>query len=154
MSFVIQLHFLGTAIAAGFIALTSPAHAVPIAADSTLSLNGSGAYTPTSINFSNPANIGGTPSGSFSILNDCTGCVTMMGSFNTGTSPPFQLYTATEGALATTLQVSSDTFYYDGGVGSLTVSGTGILALTGYDPTPGKYVLTSQGPTGVSVTSP
>jgi hypothetical protein len=77
----------------------------------------------------------------------------MIGSFNTGTATPFQLYTATEAAITTTLQVSSDAFNFtDGTIPNLTITGAGTLTLTGFDPTPGNYILTTQGPTGVSVT--
>jgi hypothetical protein len=77
----------------------------------------------------------------------------MIGGFNTGTATPFQLYTATEGAIITTLQVSSDTFNFASGqLPDLTISGAGTLTLTGFDPTPGNYILTTQGPTSVSVT--
>ena len=144
---------LAGAVVAGLMSLATSAHAIPIAAGSTLSLNGSDSYTSTSITFSNPANIGGVPSGSFAILTACTGCVTMTGGFNTGTATPFQLYTATEGAISTTLQVSSDVFnFVPGTLPDLTISGAGTLTLTGFDPTPGNYILTTQGPTGVSVT--
>jgi hypothetical protein len=151
---VMRTHIIGGAIAAGLISLATSANAVPIAAGSTLSLNGTDTYTPTSITFANPANIGAM-SGSFVTagLVNCTGCVTMT-SFNTGTPTPFLLYTATEGAINTTLTVSSDTFTFDPGgpLASLTVSGTGTLTLTGFDPTPGSYILTTQGPTGIQVT--
>lgn len=77
----------------------------------------------------------------------------MIGGFDTGTATPFQLYTATEGAITTTLQVSSDSFNFASGtLPDLTISGAGTLTLTGFDPTPGNYILTTQGPTGVSVT--
>src|SRR5271156_3862292 len=144
---------LAGAVAAGLMTLAASAHAVPIANGSTLSLNGSDSFTSTSITFSNPANIGGSPSGSFSVLIPCSGCVTMISSFNAGTPTPFQLYTATEGPITTTLQVSSDVFDFVGGtLSSLTITGAGTLTLTGFDPTPGDYILTTQGPTGVSGT--
>jgi hypothetical protein len=98
------------ALAAGLIALAGSAHAVPITADSTLSLNESDSYTPTSITFTNPANIGGE-SRSFTELSNCTGCATMT-SFTDATAPGFTLYSATEGADTTSLLVSSDTFAY------------------------------------------
>jgi hypothetical protein len=148
-----KARLLAGAVAAGLTVLAASAHAVPIAAGSTLSLNGSDSFTSTSITFSNPANIGGTPSGSFGILTTCTGCATMIGGFTSGTATPFQLYTATEGAITTTLQVSSDAFNFVGGaLANLTITGAGTLTLTGFDPTPGNYILTTQGPTGVSVT--
>ena len=140
-------------IAAGVL-IAATANAAPIAPNSTLSLNGADTYTATSITFSNPANIGAL-TGSFLTagMTTCTGCVTMT-SFNTGTATPFLLYTATEGAINTTLTVNSDTFAFDPGPPqpSLTVMGTGTLTLTGFDPTPGNYIITTQGPTGISVT--
>lgn len=140
------------ALAAGLIVLASSAHAVPIAAGSSLSINGSDSYTATSITFTNPANIGGE-SGSFTALTNCNGCVTMIGSITNTTATPFTLYTATEGAVTTSLSVTSDTFSFtDGTLPILAVSGAGTLTLTGFDPTPGFYTLTTQGPTGVNVT--
>lgn len=150
---------MAAALAAGLTAFASSAHALPfLAPGSTLSLNGSDMFTPTSITFSNPANIGGGPSGSFAgVISTCTGCVTMISGFTNTTATPFQLYSATEGtgpsAVNTTLQVLSDTFTYtDGSLPNLTVSGNGTLTLTGFAPTPGVFSLTTQGPTGVSVT--
>jgi hypothetical protein len=77
-----------------------------------------------------------------------------MTSFNSGTATPFLLYTATEGAINTTLTVSSDAFSFNPGppLSSLTITGAGTLTLTGFDPTPGNYIVTTQGPTGVQVT--
>ena len=145
---------IGGMIAAGVITLAATANAAPITAGSTLSLNGSDSYSVTSITFANPANIG-AESGSFAAagLTNCIGCVTMT-SFNTGTATPFLLYTATEGLINTTLTVTSDTFEFDPGppLASLTVKGSGVLTLTGFDPTPGSYIITTQGPTDVSVT--
>jgi hypothetical protein len=142
---------MAAALATGLTALAGSAHAGPIAAGSTLSLNGSDSYNATSITFTNPANIGGE-TGSFTALTNCTGCATMIGSFNTGTATPFQLYTATEGAITTTLQVSSDAFNFSSVGPNLTVTGTGTLSLTGFTPTLGTYILTTQGPTTSSVT--
>lgn len=149
---VMKIPYRAAAIAASLIALAGPAHAVPITAGSTLSLDGSDSYTSTSITFSNPVNIGGE-SGSFTELSNCTGCATMT-SFTNTTAPGFTLYSATEGADSTSLVVSSDTFDYSssGALPTLTVNGSGILNLTGFDPTPGNFVLTTQGPSGVNVT--
>jgi hypothetical protein len=125
-------------------------NAASITAGSTLSLKGSDSYTATSINFTNPADIG-AESGSFAgagIVN-CIGCVTMT-SFNAGSATPFQLYTATEGALTTALIVSADAFDFTPGdtmhLPSLAITGTGTLSLTGFDDTPGMFSITTQGP--------
>jgi hypothetical protein len=148
---VMKIPYRAAAIAASLIALAGPAHAVPITAGSTLSLDGSDSYTSTSITFSNPVNIGGE-SGSFTELSNCTGCATMT-NFDNTTAPGFTLYSATEGADSTSLVVSSDTFDYSSGtLPTLTVNGSGVLSLTGFDPTPGNFVLTTQGPSGVNVT--
>lgn len=136
--------------AAATIGLAAAAHAGPIATGSQLSLNGSDTYTATSISFTNPANIGGE-SGSFTVLSNCTGCVTMS-NFTTATSTPFTLYSATEGAISTSLSVLTDNFNFTPGtVPQLTVSGHGILSLTGFTPTAGDYVITTQGPTGPAI---
>lgn len=146
-----KTQFLAGAVVAGLMAVGNPAHAVPIAAGSALSLNGSDTFTATSITFSNPANIGGE-TGSFTALTNCTGCVTMIGTF-TAASPPATLYTATEGAISTSLNATSAAFTFVGGaLPNLTITGAGTLNLTGFDPTPGNYIVTTQGPTGVSVT--
>jgi PEP-CTERM motif len=148
-----KIPYRAAAIAASLIALAGPAHTVLITAGSTLSLDGSDSYTPTSITFMNLANIGGE-SGSFTELSNCTGCATMITTFDNTTAPGFTLYSATEGADSTSLVVSSDTFNYSssGALPTLTVSGSGVLSLTGFDPTPGNFVLTTQGPSGVNVT--
>jgi len=138
---------------AGFsIAIAGSAVAAPIGAGSTISLNGTDSYTSTSITFVGPANIGAI-TGDFTVLAPCPGCVAMT-SFTTATPTPFTMYTGTEGALSTSLLVSSAVFDFVGAgdLSTLKVSGSGTLSLTGFDPTPGNYILTTQGPTGVNVT--
>jgi hypothetical protein len=126
----------------------SAASAVPIAAGSELSLDGSDNFTATSVTIANPVNIGGE-TGSFvaaGIVN-CTGCATM-NSF-TSTTANFQLYSATEGIINTTLMTSGlPVFDFVAGatLDNLTVTGAGTLTLSGFDPTPGEYILTTQGP--------
>ena len=141
---------MAAALTTGLVALAGSAHAVPIAAGSTLSLHGTDSFTATSITFSNPANIA-ADSGSFAALGTCTGCVTMISNLSNGTATPFQLYTATHNGLTTTLEVSSAVFDFTGGaLPDLTVSGAGTLSLTGFTPTIGNYILTTQGPTGTA----
>lgn len=141
--------YLGAAVA-GIVFWGMPAVAAPIAAGSELSLNGSDSFTATSVTFINPANVGGT-SGSFTELANCTGCVTMT-SFTTASSG-FELYSVTDGADSSTLTTSgTGNFTFTGGaLPSLDVTGTGTLTLTGFDPTPGTWNLTTQGPTGTAV---
>lgn len=131
--------------------LAGAASAAPITAGSELSINGSDTFTATSITFTGAANVGGT-SGSFSELANCNGCVTMTGSItnsSTGT-----LYTVNDAGLTSALSMNGgETFSFtSGSLPSLTVTGSGTLTLSGFDPTPGIFEITTQGPTGASVT--
>ncbi len=152
-----KTHILAGAIVAGVLALATSAHAVPIAAGSTLSLNGDDTFTATSVTFQNPANIG-AGSGSFAILGtppQCTACATMITNLTQGMAAPFTLYTGHNLANTITTDLivtTTPTFTYLGGaLPSLTVTGNGTLDLTGFDPTPGLFTLTTQGPTGSTV---
>jgi hypothetical protein len=145
------------AVAAGLMALGTSAHAAPIAAGSVLSLSGRDSYTATSLAFTNPENIG-AGSGSFATLAPlpCNGCATMIASLTAATPLGSSLYTGhnlantiTTDLLLTSVPVFS---FVDGALPNLTVTGKGTLDLTGFDPTPGSYILTTQGPTGTEVT--
>lgn len=128
-----------------------PAMAVPISAGSTLSIMGSNTYTDTSITFVNPASVGAR-SGDFTALSDCVGCVTMT-DFTSATPTPFDLFSLFDAGAAAVLTVASTTFTFVPGVMSaLKVDGDGTLILTGFDPTPAHFMLTTQGPTGAPVT--
>lgn len=154
---------LGGLAATALLIAASSAHAIPIAGGSELSLNGSDTFTGAiggstfQINFINPANVGGQ-SGSFSEIPNCTGCVTMISTL-TQASTNFQLYTLTDpnstpaGDTSSLTAGSISSFAITAGVGGLedlTVSGPGTLNLTGFDPTPGFYSLTTQGPSGTA----
>ena len=147
---------LGTVVA-GVVALGASAHAAPIAAGSALSLNGNDSFTATSVTFTNPANIG-AGTGSFASLAPlpCNGCATMIGSLTAATPLGSALYTGHNLANTITTDLvltSAPVFtFVDGALPNLTVTGNGTLDLTGFDPTPGTYILTTQGPTGVTVT--
>ncbi|HSR77585.1 MAG TPA: PEP-CTERM sorting domain-containing protein [Xanthobacteraceae bacterium] len=139
---------LAATLAAAALFWGSPASAVMIAAGSELSLDGSDAFTATSVTFTNPANIGGE-TGSFITagLTNCSGCATMTNF--TSSMVDFQLYTATEGLISTALMTAGlplFNFVVGPTLDSLTVTGAGTLTLTGFDPTPGQYILTTQGP--------
>jgi len=141
---------LSMIVGAAALMWASQSYAVPIAAGSSISLNGTDQYTSTSIDFTNPANVGAT-SGSFTILAPCVGCANFT-DFSTATPTPFTMFTATSGAVSASLSVVSDVFNFDAAGPSLTVTGSGVLSLTGFDATPGTYILTTQGPTNTSVT--
>lgn len=147
---------IGAAVAAAMFGISERVQAAPIAAGSELSLNGSDTFTATAttfdITFSNPANIGGT-SGSFAdaaafgpVPPAIDNVVTMISTL-TDASTNFQLYSATVGAITSTLTagaISSFTFTA-GSIPSLDVFGTGTLTLTGFDSEPGNFTLTTQG---------
>lgn len=132
------------------------AQAAPIAAGSELSLNGSDTFTATATNFTitftNPANIGGT-TGSFAdpaafgpVPPAINGVVQMIASLS-NTSTNFTLYTATVGAVTSTLTAGTISAFQfiPGVVPSLDIEGTGTLNLTGFGSVAGDYTLTSQG---------
>lgn len=133
---------------------TVSANAVPIAANSELSINGSDSFTQTTITFTGLGNVGGT-SGDFNVLVACTGCVTMIGSISAGTTGT--LYNVVDGAFTSALALNADEMitFTPGPIASqdaLEITGSGTLTLTGRDPTPGTYVLTTQGPQQAAVT--
>jgi len=123
----------------------SQSFAVPIAANSQVSLSGADNFTSTSVTFTNPAGITGD-NGSFAGLTTCATCVTM--SNFTSASTNFQVYTATNNGLTTTLTLSAANFNYvpDNGFGftTLEITGSGVATMTGFDATPGIFDLTTQ----------
>jgi hypothetical protein len=130
---------LATAVIFG---LSSQAFAVPFTGN--LSLNGTDTFTANSITFVNPANIG-SDSGNLAVLGTCTGCVTM-DSF-TSASTNFLVYSATNNLNTTTLTLNSAVFTETpNGIGgfNLDITGTGTATLTGFDPTVGRFELTTQ----------
>lgn len=145
-----------TAGVAALLIYAGNVQAAPIAAGSELSLNGSDTFTASAtafdITFTNPANIGGT-SGSFAdaaafgpVPPAINGVVQMIAQL-TNTSTNFTLYTATVGAVTSTLTAGTITAFQfvPGAVPSLDVEGTGTLNLTGFGSVSGDYTLTSQG---------
>lgn len=148
----------GAALAAGLLLGSTNAQAVPIAAGSELSINGSDTFTGAvggttfTLNFVGLGNVGGS-SGDFTAVANCTACVTMINQL-TQASTNFQLYSVTSGAVTSSLTAGNITSFSitagAGGLESLAITGAGTLNLTGKDPTPGFYDLTTQGPSGVA----
>ena len=139
-----------TALMAAVALAASPALAVPITGE--LSINGADSFTSTQINFIGSGNVQGT-SGSFAELANCGLCVTMINTLTPATSGT--LYTVSDGGLTASLSINPPTTFTQGGTVSLpdlTASGTGSISLSGFDDTPGVWELTTQGPTGASVT--
>ena len=152
----IRSMLLGTAVAASVLALGAPAaQAIPIAANSLISFSDGANYTSTSVTFLNngvasiPAT---TASGSFAaaFAAGCAGCATFSNLTYAPFVPPQQVYTATLGGSTTTFTLATLTSSSNAG-GFLDLSGTGTLTLTGYDPTPGTFFLSTQGPSGSNV---
>jgi hypothetical protein len=139
---------LASALALGF---ASQAFATPISG--ALSLNGSDSFTASSLTFSltltSPANIGGSPSGSFAELLPCTSCVTM----DTSTFTPLSILGAeiVEGVTGqtdtTTLKILTESFIFTPippapgfpGGSILSIFGTGTATLTGFTATNVSY---------------
>ena len=141
----------------GMLALAVPAMAAPIAPNSLISFADGATYNSTSITFNNGglANISpGTASGSFAagFAQGCIGCA----QFNSFSFAPFtsptQVYTASLNGVTTTFTLNSLTTASTATGFSLDLVGTGTLTLTGFDPTPGRFFLSSQGPQGAMVT--
>ena len=141
--------------AAAAIALASTSQAAPIAPGSIISFADGANYNSTSITFLNggSANIPATSAtGSFAAAfgGGCTGCA----QFNSFTFSPFtsptNVYTATLGGVTTAFSLTALTTT-NVSANFLDVEGTGTLSLTGYDPTPGTFFLSAQGPQGVNV---
>jgi len=129
-------------------ALAGIANAVPIAANSELSINGADSFTDSSITFTGLANVGGT-TGDFTKLADCDDCVTMIGTLTASSSG--LLYNVGDAGQNSTLVLHPPQQFVPGsqqGIPSLTVSGTGTLTLSGFDATEGRWELTTQGPQG------
>lgn len=143
-------------VALGVMLGAGNAYAIPIAAGSELSLNGSDTFSGAvggstfTLDFINPGNVGGQ-SGDFNVVANCTGCVTMIAAL-TETSTNFQLYSLTEGLITSSLTAGNISAFSitagAGGLESLAITGAGTLNLTGRDPTPGFYEITTQGPSG------
>jgi len=142
-----------TAVAAAMLWAVS-AHAVPIASGSELSINGSDSFNQTSITFTGLGNVGGS-TGDFTVIANCTACVTMIGTIQAGTTGT--LYNAVSGAFSSALALNADEVitFTAGPIpaqDALEITGSGVLSLTGKDPTPGVYTLTTQGPQQAAVT--
>lgn len=153
-----RLALTAAAALLGVAGVAGNAEAVPIAAGSELSINGSDTFTGTvggttfTLNFVGLGNVGGS-SGDFTTVANCTACVTMITQL-TQASTNFQLYSVTSGAVTSSLTAGNITSFSitagAGGLESLAISGAGTLNLTGRDPTSGFYDLTTQGPSGIA----
>jgi hypothetical protein len=142
-----------TAVAAAML-WAMVANAVPIASGSELSINGSDSFTQTTITFTGLGNVGGS-TGDFTAVANCSLCVTMIGSISAGTTGT--LYNAVSGAVSSALALNADEVitFTPGPIpaqDALEITGSGVLTLTGKDPTPGVYTLTTQGPQNAAVT--
>jgi hypothetical protein len=123
------------------IGLTGAANAVPIAAGSVLNIVGNANFANSQITFVNPADLV-LGAGDFASLGTCTGCVTMTTPLHYN-PPVFGLvYTATHNGLATDFTTSSGGKVSGSGTTTLGLQFAGTATLTGFDPTPGEWVIT------------
>jgi hypothetical protein len=161
--YAMKRSLLAVALASGFAvaALNAPANAATITGE--LSLTGGNnldltAHTIT-FNFGNPFNVA-AETGSFLTLGS-GGTVTWRNlgvpiDYNTlATGSNLScgagcMFTGSNGAVVTFDLTSESPPVVNGGF--LDLSGTGIVTLTGFDPTPGSFFLSGQGGTGVNLT--
>jgi hypothetical protein len=154
-----------SALAIGSLAV---AHATPITG--TVAINGNDSFTSSTITFFNPAAIGGTSTGTFSVLTN-SNPVTMFPFFS-GPLPytigqnivpasisPVQVLTTTEGGItfgyfATDYNAMLVT-NVPGCLSAtcLDVTGNGFFTATGFDNTPGTFTFTTQEVTGQTNTT-
>lgn len=164
------------ATSATIIALASPAFAAQIAAGSQISITGGvvpiggpGVWAAFGLDFLNMGNAGtpnGTltlnaaPTGDFSVLTlagcplsaSAGGCGVIQDLPNFAAFAPISgFFTVTEGPTTLTFNLddlSVDSRIPPGGsnIGTLAISGMGSFILPGFDPTPGMWTLTAQGP--------
>jgi|SRR5215467_5910192 len=122
------------------IALVGTANAVPIAAGSVLNIVGNATFNATDVTFTNPANLV-AGSGDFASLGTCVGCVTMTSPLDYVMPTTGQAYTATNLGLTTSFDISSGG-KVSGSATTLGLQFDGTAHLTGFDDTPGFWVVT------------
>lgn len=123
-------------------ALALPAMAVEIADGSALNITGNANFNTATdlLTFVNPAALA-LGAGDFAALGTCAACVTMGTPLDYGSFSPGQTYTATNAGLTTAFVASSlDSVIETANSLALTFSGT--ASLTGFDDTPGKWIVT------------
>ena len=145
---------LTSAVALGFVVQAAAAWAAPIASGSNISFSDGANYTSTSITFLNngSANVPDhAASGSFSAFaNGCISCALFTSFTFAPFTDPTSVYTASFGGVSTSFTLTSLTSV-SSGANFLNLEGGGTLTLTGFDPTPGTFFLSAQGPQGMNV---
>lgn len=135
--------------------MTLPSLAFADQITGNISLNGVDTYGSGLVSFQGPGNVGvGTASGSFSPGFDtgCTGCVALTDfNYDGSFAGPVTVYNAMLGDLSTAFELDAITTVAEFG-SFLSIEGTGIATLTGYDPTPGIFDFSTQGGEGNRVT--
>lgn len=127
---------------AAILGLAGAANAVPIPAGSILNIVGNANFSPTSITFTNPANlVAGT--GAFTTLGTCTGCVVMVTPRVYSPTPiEGPAYTATNLGLSSSFTTTALVSQSGNGVSTLGLQYSGTATLSGFDTTPGTWVVT------------
>jgi hypothetical protein len=128
------------------IAYTGSAYAAPITGQ--LSISGAGSFTADDIDFAGPADINAASGAYAAALGTCDDCI-ITADFNSG-SVNVQVYSGAHNGNNVALTLSAIDFDFDNGdvFDTLTITGSGIATLTGYDPTPAALSLTAQGTHG------
>ncbi|RYY93811.1 MAG: hypothetical protein EOO11_19065, partial [Chitinophagaceae bacterium] len=116
--------------------------ALAVQAFGSISFVGTDTYDNTSINFTGPASILGTSTGTFAALGNCLGCVAMT-SFNYVAFSPVTLLTAMNNGSTLTFRLETLTEVSRNAFGSLSIDGTGTVSQTGFESNFGRISLTS-----------
>ncbi len=139
-----RIGFLAAGLAIVAIAASAAAHAAPISGQ--ISFTGYDAYDSGNgrIEFAGPGGFGATTGDFAATLGaGCTSCV-RFSDFNYLAPGPQVIYFADANGATTSFTLES--FTATGGTPySLDIAGTGEITLTGFDPTPGRIELTTQG---------
>lgn len=129
-------------LALASVAMLAIAHAqaLEISAGSRLNIAGNANFTGSTISFSTPADLL-SGAGDFTTLGTCTGCVNMTTPLQYN-PPTFGLvYSAATGLTATTFTTDA-LLNSQSTANTLDLTYSGTATLTGFDPTPGEWVLT------------
>jgi hypothetical protein len=121
--------------------LGGAAQAAPIAAGSVLNIVGNANFDTTTVTFTNPANLV-AGSGDFASLGTCNACVTLTSPLTYSPAVFGLAYTASNNGLSSDFTTSSGGQVSGNGTTTLGLQFDGTATLTGFDPTPGRWVVT------------
>lgn len=126
---------------AAALSLGISAQAAEIPAGSVLNIVGNATFSSTDITFSNPANLV-TGSGAFTEMGTCTGCVTLTSPLDYVTPFTGAAYDANNLGNTSAFSIASGGKISGNGTTTLGVEFLGTASLSGFDDTPGHWIIT------------